>query len=299
MNVDKFTIISYDKIVCYDNGILELILDELNDFTLSQEENKSEIIGKNGRTISYLKKNKKVTGKGTNGLLSSGALSVMVGSEFESGEYDVMYKDTITVTSNKGITSNDAIGAIGNEIGNIYINSGKRLTQTSNSPSTGEFSYVPETREIIFYPGDIADGTEVIAFYYIKTIGNKITNSSNKYSKVLQAFIDVTCQDACDNLFHGQFIIQMADFSGTFDFSGGSEPTTLGFEFTSLPSLCTRKTGLWDFIVYKENTNEVILDSNGALIFPVNTLPSLGDDGILVFPSNVKPMLDDNGILII
>lgn len=35
MNVDKFTIISYDKIVCYDNGILELVLDELNDFTLS------------------------------------------------------------------------------------------------------------------------------------------------------------------------------------------------------------------------------------------------------------------------
>ena len=212
----------------------------------------------------------------------------MVGSEFESGEYEIMYKDTITVTSNKGITSNNVNGG-----------KRKRLTQTSNSPSTGEFSYIPKTREIIFYPGDVTDGTEVIVFYYIKTIGNKITNNANKYSKVLQAFIDVTCQDACDNLFHGHFIIPRADFSGTFDLSGGSEPTTLGFEFTSLPNLCTRQTCLWDFIVYKENTNEVILDNSGALILPVSTLPSLDDDGILVFPSNVKAMLDENGILII
>ena len=63
-------------------------------------------------------------------------------------------------------------------------------------------------------------------------------------------FIDVTCQDGCDNLFHGQFIISRADFNGTFDLQGGSDPSTLGFEFTSLPNLCTGKSDLWDFIVF-------------------------------------------------
>mgnify|MGYP007025304235 CR=1 FL=1 len=43
MNIDKFTITSYDQITGFDrtNGSLEMILDELSDFTLSHEEEKS------------------------------------------------------------------------------------------------------------------------------------------------------------------------------------------------------------------------------------------------------------------
>lgn len=96
----------------------------------------------------------------------------------------------------------------------------------------------------------MADGTEVIVFYNAKVTGKKITNDANKYSKTLSSFLDVTCQDGCDNIFHGQFIIPRADFSGTFDIAGGSDPATQGFEFTSLPDLCTGKTDLWDFIVF-------------------------------------------------
>ena len=61
MNLDKFTITSYDQIIGFDrtNGNLEMILDELNDFTLAHEEEKVDIAGKGGRTISSLKKNKK------------------------------------------------------------------------------------------------------------------------------------------------------------------------------------------------------------------------------------------------
>ena len=82
MNIDKFSITSYDQITGFDrvNGSLEMILDELSDFTLAHEEEKVDITGKGGRTISSLKKNKKVTGSGTNGVLSGGALATMVGS---------------------------------------------------------------------------------------------------------------------------------------------------------------------------------------------------------------------------
>ena len=61
MNIDKFTITSYDQITGFDrtNGSLEMILDELSDFTLSHEEEKSDITGKGGRVISSLKNNKK------------------------------------------------------------------------------------------------------------------------------------------------------------------------------------------------------------------------------------------------
>ena len=48
MNVDKFTIASYDQITGFDrtNGSLDLILDELTDFNLSNSEDKSEITGR-------------------------------------------------------------------------------------------------------------------------------------------------------------------------------------------------------------------------------------------------------------
>lgn len=260
MNIDKFTITSYDRLTGFDrtNGSLDMILDELNDFTLSQEEEKVDIAGKGGRTIGFLKKNKKVTGKGTNGMLSGGALATMLGSEVEDGEFKIRYSDSIMVNADKGITKETAIGTIGNEIGTIYIrdetnayvSGGKKLTQTSGVPATGEFSYDPATKEITFFSGDIVDGIEVIAFYDTNVTGKKISNDSDKYSKCLQVFLDVTCTDPCDNLFHGQFIIDRADFSGTFDIQGGSDPSTLGFEFTTLPDICTGKTNQWDFVVF-------------------------------------------------
>ena len=261
MNIDKFTITSYDQLTGFNKatGSLEMIMDELNDFTLSPEEESDPINGRGGRTIANLKKSKKVTGKGTNGMLSGGALAAMVGAEVEDGDYTIRYTDPIVVTSNSAITTETAIGTTGNEIGTIYvrdenksyISGGKKLTQTSGTPATGEFSYDPETRTVTFFEGDVPDGTEVIAFYDSKVTGKKISNKSDNYSNTLQVFIDCTCTDGCDNLFHGQFIIERADFNGTFDIKGGSEPSTLSFEFTSLPNLCTGKSNLlWDFVVF-------------------------------------------------
>lgn len=260
MNIDKFTITSYDQITGFDrtNGSLDMILDDLSDFTLSQEEEKADITGKGGRIISSLKKNKKVTGKGTNGMLSGGALAAMLGAEVKDGKHVIRYTDAITVSSNKAVTTETAIGTVGDEIGtvyvrdtdNAYISGGKKLTQTGDVPATGEFSYDPTTKELTFFAGDVADGTEVILFYDAEVEGKKIANNADHYSKALQLFIDVTCRDGCDNLFHGQFIIDRADFNGTFDIAGGSDPATLGFEFTSMPNLCTGKSDLWNFIIF-------------------------------------------------
>lgn len=260
MNLDKFTITSFDQLTGFDRttGNLDMVLDELTDFTLSQEEEKVSITGKGGRTIGSLKKNKKTTGKGTNGMLSGGALAAMLGTEIEDGEFNIRFTDRIIVNSNKGLTAEKAVGTAGNEIGTIYvrdekqayISGGKKLTQASGTPATGEFSYDPETKEITFFDGDVADGVEVIAFYDATVTGKKISNDADHYSKTLQVFIDVTCQDSCDNLFHGQYIFDRADFNGTFDTVGGNDPSTLGFEFESLPNICTGKTDLYDFILF-------------------------------------------------
>ena len=260
MNIDKFTITSWDQMVGWDRavGSLELIMDELTDFTLANSEEQTDITGKGGRVISRLKKNKAVTGSGTNGMLSGGALAAMVGAEIEDGEYPHQYTDAVVVTANTAKINDKAIGAPGNEIGTIYvrddqqayISGGKKLTQVAETPKTGEFTYNPENQTITFFEGDVPDGTEVIMFYDVMSKGKKISNNADNYSKTLKVVIDVTCQDACDNVFHGQFLCERADFNGTFDITGGSDPSTQAFEFTSLPNLCTGKSDLWDFIVF-------------------------------------------------
>lgn len=260
MNIDKFTITSYDQLTGFDRstGSLELIMDELTDCTIAQEEEKQDINGRGGRIIGSLKKNKKTTVSGTNGMLSGGALTAQLGTEIEDGEYIIRYTDIILVKENKGTTVEKAVGTVGNEIGtiyvrdenNAYISGGIKLTQTSEVPAKGEFSYDPETKEITFFEGDVANGVEVIAFYDAIVTGKKISNDSTKYSKTLACFLDVTCQDTCDNLFHGQFIFERADFNGTFDIQGGSDPATQGFEFTTMPNACTGKNNLFEFIVF-------------------------------------------------
>lgn len=260
MNIDKFTITSYDQLTGFDRatGSLEMIMDELTDCTIAQEEEKTDITGRGGRTIGSLKRNKKTTVSGTNGTLSGGALAVALGTEIEDGEYEIKYTDVIRVNSNKGTSAEIATGTPGNEIGTIYvrdenqayISGGKKLTQVSGVPQTGEFSYDPTTKEITFFEGDIEDGVEVIAFYDATVTGKKISNDSTKYSKTLECFLDCTLTDSCDNLFHGQFIFSRADFNGTFDIQGGSDPATQAFEFTTMPNQCTGKNDLFVFIVF-------------------------------------------------
>ncbi len=262
MNIDKFTITSYDSILGFDrvNGGLELVMDELTDFTLSQAQETTDITGKGGRIISRLKRNKSVTGSGTNGLLSGGTLAAMLGATVTADDnYTIHYTDTIKVADNSGITAQKALGTAGSEIGTIYIRNdknayvtdGKKLVQVAESPKTGEFTYDAETKKISFFAGDVADGTEVIAFYEASVAGSKISNSADSYSKVLSLYVNCTCQDACDNIFKGQFIIPRADFSGEFDIAGGNEPATQAFNFTSLPDLCTGNSNLWDFILFE------------------------------------------------
>lgn len=260
MNIDKFTIISYDQFTGFDRatGSLEMIMDELTDLTIANEEERQELTGRGGRTIGSLKKNKKVTVSGTNGMLSGGALATQLGTEIEDGEFEIRYTDVIKVTGDAGVTAEIALGTAGNEIGTIYvrdaeqayISGGKQLKQVASTPATGEFSYDPETKAIAFFAGDVEDGVEVYAFYDAKVKGKKISNDSTKYSNVLAGYLDVTCQNACDQVFHGQFIFPRADFNGTFDIQGGSDPSTQGFEFISLPDLCTGKSDLWDFVVF-------------------------------------------------
>ena len=259
IDVSKLSITEIDQITCFNNaGELEFIMDEIQNGTISNTQEKSDITGRGGRKIGSLKKNKAVTVTAANGLVVGGALSAQTGTDVAYGNFKVRVTDVIVVNDNEGETTYKAVGAEGNEIGVVYKKNangslGDKLTQ-NDEPGKDQFKYNPTTRKIEFT--DIANGTEIVAFYDVVVSSAKISNDSETYSKTLKMYIDVTAQDNCDNLYHGQFIINRADFSGNFDLAIGGDPTVHNIEVESLAGGCSGSTNLWDFIVYGDITSE-------------------------------------------
>ena len=256
IDVNKLTITQIDQITCFNNANeLEFIMDEIQEGSINNTQEKVDITGKGGRKISSLKKNKGVTVSATNGLLVGGALAAQTGSEVEQGTFKVRVTDIIVVNANAGVTVQEAVGTVGAEIGTLYKKNangslGEKLTQVASVTQTGEFAYDNGTKALTFFEGDLADGSEVVAFYDVEVESAKISNDSETYSKTLKMYIDVTAQDNCDNMYHGQFIIPRADFNGEFDLSMGGDPTVHAIEAESLAGGCTGSTVLWDFIIY-------------------------------------------------
>lgn len=256
VDVSKLVITEVAQITAFNNaGELEFIMDEVQNGTINNTQEKTDVTGRNGRKIASLKKNKAVTVSATNGVLVGGALAAQTGTEVEQGTFKVRITDVMTVQGNTCKTSRAAVGVTGAEIGTVYLKNangslGTKLEQDAEA-AEGTFKYDPATQEISV--SGIADGTELVAFYDAEVDSAKISNDSEKYSKVLKLYIDVVLQDSCDVEYAGQVIIQRADVSGEFELSLGGDNFAHSFEAESLAGGCTGSTNLWDLIVYGVN----------------------------------------------
>lgn len=256
VDVSKLIITEVAQITAFNNaGELEFIMDEIQNGSINNTQEKTDVTGRNGRKIASLKKNKAVTVSATNGLLVGGALAAQTGTEIENGTFNVRVTDVMTVKDNTCKTSKTAIGVTGDEIGTIYVKNangslGAKIEQNAEV-AEGKFKYDPATQEITV--SGIADGTELVAFYDVEVEAAKISNDSEKYSKILKLYIDVVLQDSCDVEYAGQVIIQRADVSGEFELSLGGDSFAHAFEAESLAGGCSGSTNLWDLIVYGVN----------------------------------------------
>ena len=258
INIDGFYVTSLDRLMCFNNANeLEMILDELQDSTISNTQENNDLTGKNGSVIGTLKRNKAVTVSGNNGLLVGGGMAAQTGSDVETGTFVVRTTDVLTVASNSVTLSGTPVGATGAEIVALRKKGAAGMLegtyeQDSTASAAGKFAYSDGT--ITFYEGDFADGDQVVVFYD-EEVENavKVSNSADTYSKTLKAYLDVTVQDKCDNVFHGQFIFPRADFTGNFDITVGGTDSVLAYEFRSLKNLCSTGEAagkFWDFICW-------------------------------------------------
>lgn len=263
MNVNDITITSLEVISGFDiaTGNHLFTLDELQNATIAQNQETVDITGKQGRKLNTLKRNKTVTISGSNGMVSGGLFELQTGGKFENKATDVMWTDYLTVNaSHKATTNYKAVGTTGNEIESVYVKNsdgtlGTRLVQDS-SAAAGKFAYAPATKELTFHT-DIADGTEIVVYYMRKITANVLANESDKYSGKCALYIDALGEDKCANVYHIQFYIPKADFSGEFSFEMGDNQTVHSFEAEALAGACGAAGSLWTYTIFGANAEDV------------------------------------------
>lgn len=263
INVQDITITSLETVSAFDiiTGDFLFTLDELQNATIAQTEEKTEITGKRGRKLSTLKRNKAVTISGSNGLVSGGLLEIQTGGKFENKCTPVKWTDYLTVTGNAATTTYIAVGTTGNEIDKVYVKNvdgtlGKVLTQDS-AAAKDKFAYDPATKKLTFNAGDVTDGSEIVV-YYTRTIqADVLDNISDNYSGKCSLYIDALAEDRCSNVYRVQFYIPKADFSGEFSFELGENQTVHSFEAESLAGACGSNGTLWTYTVFGANAEDV------------------------------------------
>lgn len=260
VNVNDITITSLETIAAFDivSGAFKWVLDELQNATIANTQETTDITGKQGRLLNTLKRNKAVTISGNNGLLSGGMLETQVGNGFQNKKTSIMYPDYLTVSGNKAVTTYKAVGTAGNEIESVYLRNadgtlGEVLTQ-AEAVATGVFTYDPATKTISFNAGEIKDGTEIAVYYFRQIQANVLENLSDQYSDKVALYIDAFAEDKCANVYRVQFFIPKADFNGNFDIQMGDNQSVHAFEARSLAGACGTSGALWTYTIFGEDT---------------------------------------------
>ena len=268
--VNDLSITSLETIMAFgiNGGAHRFTLDELQNATIANSQDNTALTGKGGRTIGQLKQNKSVTVSGTNGMVSMGLVEVEVGSAGEHrASTPVKFPDYLVVTDNKATTKYKAVGTAGNEIQEVIVKNSdgtikKRLSQDATA-AEGKFAYDPATKELTFAADEIENGTAIVVYYTRNVEGDVISNISDNYSETVEMYVDGLAEDKCHNIYHIQFYLPYADFTGAFDLAMGDSQTTHGFEATSLASACTTGgTKFWDLTVFGADAEDA--DDTGA-----------------------------------
>lgn len=257
VNVADLMITSLDTINAFSMaGDPRFVLDELQDATIANTEEKTDIIGKQGRKIGSLKKNKGVTISGTSGIMSAGLLEAQVGSAFEhKASTPVEWVDYLTITNNEATTEFAAVGTTGAEITALYIVgedgvASAKLDQAATAAS-GKFAYDPATKKLTFFAAAYPTGTAIRVYYTRNVEGDVLQNISDKYSEKLRLIVNGTAEDKCGTIYLIQIRIHKADFNGNFDIALGGDQVVHAFEAESLAgAACGGNGSLWDYTVF-------------------------------------------------
>lgn len=246
-------------------------LDELQNGSIANTEETSDITGKAGRKLAKLKKNKGATVSASSGMLSGGLLEAQTGGSFVNGTTEVMWTDYLTVNDSHTATTNYtaiANNGAGTEIINLYLKKDGVATTglvqgaeaaaatTGENPTPQTFAYNPTTKTLTFDNG-VAAGTEIVVCYKRKIQADVLSNDSDKFAVKCQIYVDALGEDKCGNIYRIQIYFPKADVSGEFSFDMGDNQTVHSFEAEALAGACGSGSQLWTYTVFGVNTADV------------------------------------------
>ncbi len=275
MGFPDLTITSLETITAFNvtSGDYLFTLDELQNTSIAQTQDKVDMTGKGGRKLNSLKRNKAVTISGANGMVSGGLLEMQTGGTFRTTagttanpHAEVAWCEYITVTGTAGsapsgvATTYKAVGTSGSEIVGLYIHNddgtlGEQLTQ-AGSAASGKFVYNASTKAITFN-NDFFTGSEtskeIVVYYNRKIAADVLVNESDVFSGKATLYVDALAEDKCANVYRIQFFIPKADFNGEFTFEMGDNQTVHNFEAEALAGACGTSGQLWTLTVFGAN----------------------------------------------
>lgn len=260
MNINDLTFTSIETISVFNciTGAYRFTLDELQNAAIAQSHDTSDILGKQGRKITTLKRNKAITVSGSNGLVSGGLLEMQTGDKFVNKTTEVLWSDYLTVKSNKANTTYKAVGTTGKEILTVVVKQAngivsKELTQGAEVKA-GTFTYTPTSKLLTFNSGDVPDDAEIVVKYMRKITADTLDGMSDSFSDKGMIFIDALAEDKCSNVYRVQFFIPKADFKGEFSLEIGDSQTVHSFEAEALAGACGAAGRLWSYTIFGADT---------------------------------------------
>lgn len=264
VNSNKYIVQNMERLSFFDlaDGTCQFVVDDLQEATMTNEQETVYATGKNGVKIGSADRNKASRITATNGSIVDGVMAMQVGSDVVTGKTTVP-KHFFQLTTTDGVSADIAIkpiGSVGNEIPYIYKRNtdgtvGKPYPIASAASATA-FKYDPATKKITLPTGVFEAGETIYTFYDIEvTDAKKISNDEDKFSSTGMLIADCFAKDICtDKSYYAKIIYPKAKASGNFELSFGNDPSVQNMEFEALSGGCgsTATKRLWDFIVFDE-----------------------------------------------
>lgn len=265
VNSNKYIIQNMERISFFElaTGICKFVADDLQEATMTNEQETVYATGKNGVKIGSADRNKASRITATNGAIVDGILAAQVGSDIELGKV-IIPNNFYMLTTADGVSvevTAKPMGAVGKEIPYIYKRNddgtvGKPYAIAASATAT-TFKYDPSAKKITLPTGVFEAGETIYTFYDVEADNaKKVSNMENKFSETGMLVADVFAKDICtEKSYYAKIIYPKAKASGNFDLSFGNDPSVQSLEFEALSGGCgtdsTKK--LWDFIVFDED----------------------------------------------
>ena len=258
MTVNDLAITSLETITVFEasSGDYLFTLDELQNATISQSQESTDITGKAGRKLSTLKRNKTFSISASNGLVSTGLLAAQTGGELTEGAANVLWSEELVVNNAAAATTYKAVGTAGAEIKHLWIKNtdgtlGAELEQ-ANATAAGKFTYTPATKALTFH-NDVEDGTIVFVMYERMITADQLAVDDDISDVKVEIFVDAICEDKCANQFHLQIHVPKADMSAEFSLEMGDNQAVHSFQADALAGKCGVGGNYWEWTVFGVN----------------------------------------------